>query len=75
MGHWAFKQLFAFASELAVGQILCLFGYDNIFFFSRLSRRVGGTGWKALYANDCINSITEYFVCVMCLTATGWFVY
>ena len=43
-------KLITFASELAVGQILLLTLYNDIFFFSRLSRRVAETGWKALPA-------------------------
>jgi len=44
-------QLITFASELAAGQILELSWCNKVFCFSRLSRRVAGTGWKALYAN------------------------
>jgi len=52
MNNWMFKELIAFASELAVGQILCLSRCTKIFYFSRRSRRVAGKGWKALYANS-----------------------
>jgi len=37
--------------QLAAGQILCLSWWNDILCFSCLSRRVAGTGWKALYAN------------------------
>jgi len=32
---------------------------------------VAGTGWKALYANAKNNLGTEFFVCIMGLTAEG----
>jgi len=35
---------------LAAGQILCLSFYKLFLYFSRLSHRVAGKGWKALYA-------------------------
>jgi hypothetical protein len=52
MGNRMLEELITFASELAAGQILYLSRSNIVFCFRRLSRRVAGMGWKALYANS-----------------------
>jgi hypothetical protein len=43
-----------------------------ISFFSRLSRRVAGTGWKALPANFVVLNVLVTEVCGMWFTVKGW---
>jgi hypothetical protein len=71
MGNRMLEELITFASELAVGQILILSFYNNIFYFSSHSRRVAGMDCKPLPAIFIfvITFISE--VCGMWFTAKG----